>query len=499
MSHDALPDPVARRLPPRLALPLALGAMFLIAVVLDVPPEIRGPAPYPLEWQWFRRSGPWHEDSRLVPVALGAALLALLAASDSAWARRNGSNARRALLATGTIAGWGFSLSLLGLEPSGALASVAGRVLSRTYTSYYTVAVSPEAEDPMAFIERHAALLPSFQGRASHAATHPPGPVLYYRGLIALCERAPTLTSALLVAQGHDPLTPVRPPHTPASKAAALLGGLLLMLAGSAAAWPIASLAGRLVGDPLSGVRAGLLWLLLPGPVLFVPQFDQALTLLVAGAAALLAGAAAGSRPWLRASAAGLLGGAAVYVSYGAAPMMLIAGLAALAAVVNDRPSLRRAAAVAAVACLALVTTALLDHESMAAARTALRIHRETYTSVRSYGLWLGFNLLDLAVFLGVPVAVLGIGRAAGSLRAVFGGRAEAADRFTAAITLGLGTLWLSGTTRGEVGRIWLPLMPLLLVAAWTRRADAPNGVQALLLGLLLAATSFVLRVYWIL
>src|SRR6185295_7859738 len=257
------------------------------------------------------------------------------------------------------------------------------------------------------------------------------------RGLITVCERAPGLTSALLAAQGHDPLNPVRPPHTRASKAAALLGGLLLMLAGGAAAWPIASIAGRLTGDPLTGARAGLLWVLLPGPALFVPQFDQALALLVAGVAALLAGAMSG-RPWLRATAAGLVGGVAVYVSYGAAPMLLIAGLAALAAGVDDRPSLRRAVAVAAVAAITLVTVAILDRESMDAARIALRIHRAGYTSVRDYSLWLAFNILDLAVFLGITVAVLWIDQATGSLRALFQGGAKGMDRFVAAITLGL-------------------------------------------------------------
>jgi len=504
MTHESLPVLAGRPRPLHLALPLVLGALFLVAVVLDTPPQIRGPAPYPPEWQWFRRTGPW--SARLIPVALCAGvLLALVAASDSGWALRNGRTrtrtARPVLLATGTLAGWSFSLALLGLEPAGALASVAERARSPSHTSYYTVAVSPAAEDPWAFLDRHADLLPTFQEWAKHAATHPPGPVLFYRGLIALCERAPTLTGALLAAQGHDPLRPVRPPEPPASKAAALLGGLLLMLAGAAAAWPIASLAGRLAGDPLTGVRAGLLWLLLPGPVLFVPQFDQALTLLVAGAAALLAGAPEARRTWLRTAAAGLLGGVAVYVSYGAAPMLVLAGLAALAPAVHDRPSLRRAVAVAAVAGLAVIATALVDRESIAAARTALRLHREAYTSVRSYGLWLGFNLLDLAVFLGVPLAVLGLARTTRALRAVFGGRAEAADRFTAAIALGLGALWLSGTTRGEVGRIWLPLMPLLLVAAWTPRpgAPTPSRLEALLLSLVLAATSVTLRVYWIL
>src|SRR6185295_12384826 len=172
-----------------------------------------------------------------------------------------------------------------------------------------------------------------------------------------------------------------------------------------------------------------------------------------------------------------------------------IAGLAALAAGVDDRPSLRRAVAVAAVAAITLVTVAILDRESMDAARIALRIHRAGYTSVRDYSLWLAFNILDLAVFLGITVAVLWIDQATGSLRALLQGGAKGMDRFVAAITLGLGALWLSGTTRGEVGRIWLPLMPLLLVAAWARReVPGPSRLEALLLGLLLAATSFVLR-----
>jgi hypothetical protein len=499
MSEASSPALVGSPRPYQLIVPLLLGSLFLVAVLLDLPPEIRGPAPYPPEWQWSRRIGALSD--RFVPVALAAGvLLALLAVSYSTWSRGNGRMASRALLAAGTMAGWGFSLALLGLEPAGALATVAARVMSPTYTSYYSVAISDVAKDPGAFVARHPELLSSFHGWASHAATHPPGPVLFYRGLIAVCEGAPTLTSALLAAQGHDTSKPVRPPHTPASRSAALLGGLLLMLAGAAAAWPIASLAGRFAGDSLAGARAGLLWLLMPGPVLFVPQFDQALTLLVAGVPALLAGATSG-RPWLRATAAGLVGGVAVYVSYGAAPMLLIAGLAALTAGVYDRPSLRRAVAVAAVAALALLTVTILGRESMDAARTALRIHRDAYTTVRSYALWLGFNLLDLAVFLGVPVAVLGLDQAARALRALIGGRAGAMERFTAAITIGLGALWLSGTTRGEVGRIWLPLMPLLLVAAWTRRGDAlaPTRLEGLLLGFLLAATSFALRVCWIL
>jgi hypothetical protein len=50
------------------------------------------------------------------------------------------------------------------------LATVAARVMSRTYTSYYTVAVSPEAQDPRAFLDRHAAYLAGHAELAAHLA-----------------------------------------------------------------------------------------------------------------------------------------------------------------------------------------------------------------------------------------------------------------------------------------------------------------------------------------
>ncbi len=491
-----------------------LTAGFLLAVAFDTPPEVRGPAPYPPEWQWARRDGP--TSGRFGPVLLaGAGLLALLAVSGSAWARRRPRLAARLLIAVGIPLGTGFSLALLGLEPGGALATVAARVMSRTYTSYYTVAISPEAEDPRAFLDRHASLLPSFREHAKHAATHPPGPVLYYRGLVALCRRAPSITAVLLEWQGHDPGRPPRPPNTPESKAAALLGGLLLMLLGAGAAWPIVALCGRLAGDPLAGARAGLLWVLLPGPALMVPQFDQALALPIAGVAALLAAAVTGPESpgrrfgaftpvsALAAIGAGLAAGVALFISYGSVAFLAIAGLAALSPGAMD-PKRRRSALgasllAAAVAAGVIGLTALLGHQPLAAARTALAIHHETYTAVRSYPRWLFFNPLDLAIFLGVPVAVLALARVADALRS--GPPTRRPDRFTAGLTVGLVLLGLSGSTRGEVGRIWIPLMPLLLIAALTRSGregdTGPTRAESLTLGALLAVSCTVLRACW--
>ncbi len=162
------------------------------------------------------------------------------------------------------------------------------RALSRTSTSYLTVAESDEARDPAAFLDHHAERLPEMQKGAKHAATHPPGPVLFYRGLIGLFEAAPAAADALLTAGGIDPDAGRRPAPV---RAAALAGPLLITFLCAAAAWPVAALARAGGLDAPRAARLAALWPLLPGPALMAPHFDQMLALPVTAAAALLASA----------------------------------------------------------------------------------------------------------------------------------------------------------------------------------------------------------------
>jgi len=123
---------------------------------------------------------------------------------------------------------------------------------------------------------------------------------------------------------------------------------------------------------------------------------------------------------------------------------------------------------------------------------TALAIHRDEYTLPRSYGLWLLFNLLDLAMFLGVPVAIVWATRTAASLVPP----RSSVNGLRLATAAGLIVLLLSGQTRGEVGRIWLPLMPTLLVAALAR-PGGPTRAEALVCGACLSALTVAMAVFW--
>lgn len=465
----------------------------LAAVASDVAPWVRGPAPYPPEWQWLRRDTP--ATGPLAPaLAVAAAVLGVLALSHTERARRAPRRAAATIVAGAVALGFFFQLAVLELEPEGALQAVLNQTVYRTATSYFTVATSDDAREPLAFLRRHHELLPELRKTGKHASTHPPGAVLYFRGLLALFEHSPALTRAVLETAGFDEVNPrrPRPQHTPPARAAALTGGLLIGLLGAATAWPIAAFAGRAGSEPLEAARVAVLWALLPGPVLMAPMLDQALCLPVAAATACLATAAVSAQPraWRWAALAGLFGGLAVFVSYGAPVFLAFGGVAALVLAASAPRAVRLAAIAAAVTAGLWLLPAALGHRPLASLTTALAIHRDEYTLPRSYALWLLFNVVDLALFLGAPVAVAWGLRTA---RAMVHRPRDPVDRMRRATALALTAILLSGQTRGEVGRIWLPLVPTLLVAAFAR----PSRGEALVCAACLAALTVTIAVFW--
>lgn len=484
-------------------------ALPSLALLPAIPTErfgwVRGPAPYPPEWQWGLRAnalaGP-----RWPAILMGAALLGLIVLAGHLHARFAVAGAA-AVLTGATILGLAFQMALVGLRPEGPWRALLVRAASRTITSFHTIAVSEEARDPRGFLEGYPERLDAFRTRAPHAATHPPGGVLFYRGALAVCERWPSLTRFLL-RRAELEGRPLGHRLTPEARAAALLGALVLGLLGAATVWPAAWLAETVGLRPAAALAVGVLYALLPGPALMVPEFDQALALPLTAAAALLASAiATGRGPWAKGILAGLLVALAVFVSYGAAFFAGLGGLAALS-LASTRDERRRGAAIlglaAGTAVLLTLSLRILGYDALASARVALAIHRDVYTMPRSYALWLPFNLVDLAVFLGPSLALLGLLRLGPAIPRP-GSAGAPALRFVLAVAVGLVFLTASGVTRGEVGRLWIPLMPLILVAAMAggptdgalNPRPAYDGALALTLGVLGAAISISIGSWW--
>jgi len=490
----------------RLAGALTLATVGLLALVaFDLAPWLRGEGSG--VWIWARM--PRRPTVALLPALGAAALLVAFATSPLARLAAATRARRAALLAAITCAGATLAATLLALEPGGIARTLIIRTIDPNFTSYHTVALAEMPEGAVAFLASHHERLAALP---LHAATHPPGPSLYYRALLTSFEARPGASDAVVRALALDDraaLARLRPAQTPASIAAALTGALGLLVAGAAAAWPLSRLVARLAGSAEVGLRAAALWPLVPAMALMSPEFDQALALPVAAAAAALVAAAQAPHPAAAARAglgAGLAAAAALFLSYGA--LAFLSG-AALAAAALPTPRERRSAAlgfgVAALTGGALFfATSLVGHRPLTAALDAIALHGNRHTWERGWAVSTGLNLADTLLFFGPPLGVLLAARVragdSGSRAGLF--TVPAAARWGALLVAAFALFLLSGTVRGEAGRIFLPWMPLLLAAAVAgaggeRRGLTPRlaGALALLLALWTISLRLLLRV----
>jgi hypothetical protein len=523
----------------RLSLLLAAANVAVALAVWTRRPWANGPA----EWRWEYLSTGGLEPSAAAWLIIAAALAGL----GILWGHRRLAAWRGAPLAA-VVCGAAFTFALVAIQPGG-FARVIGALVSRNSFGYvWDAALAPSTRALLADYPAASA------GLNQHSLTHPPGPLLAVRalgwldrvlpppaaaraaasgaaGTSAGGERGgglPALAAAAIEREVARAISHGRPvPEPPPGPWAVAALAVLLPALSALVAWPLYLLARRL-GEPReTALLAAVMWLLVPARSLFTPSFDQALPVLLVGAAWLAAGDGR-----VRAAAAGVLLFAACFASYGClAALPLVAACAAAApaaAARRDRPEEHDAAGAMdhgqagdrasgrAVAgglrqhlealpwrrlgallwrrwgALALgftlpylVLAAVAGHDPWHALRTALALHHQIAVAPRSYATWLLWNPYDLALLL--SPGVLGLAATAlrpGAWRRESGTSPGAGTARLAAGRLAAWTWWgllalvlLSGGVRGEAGRIWLFWMPFacLFAAATAAAAGGPR------------------------
>jgi hypothetical protein len=155
------------------------------------------------------------------------------------------------------------------------------------------------------------------------------------------------------------------------------------------------------------------------------------------------------------------------------------------------------------VAVLVLLLPLIVGYNPLAAWLAGLPSHEEM-EGRRPYGVWLLFGPWDLLLFMGLPVGLLFLGRALRGLERFTRHAMTTVDRLSVSTLLVLVLFLLSGLSRAELGRIAIPLMPFGLLAGLSAPKHPgptakPTVGGALLIGILLAAISIVLRLRWVL
>jgi hypothetical protein len=363
----------------------------------------------PLGAQWLPHAGPG-----TVPAVLIALLVVFCGPELAARLRW------RPLLGLTGVASLAWTISLALID--GWQRGVANRLTTDTEYLYDVPQVPDIGAMLRTFADRIAGVRP--EAWTVHVAGHPPGALLVFVGLdrIGLSGGVPA--------------------------------ALLCVLVGSTAGIAVAVTL-RVLGAEQSARAALPFAVLFPGAIWVGVSADGLFAGVLAWAVALLALGAA--RPGLdvpavaASAAGGLLFGAALFLSYGLA----LAGLLPLAVAISARriaPLLVAGAAVTGVvAAFAAAGFWWLDGYH----RLITRYYQPgTYGLVRPYGYWLWADLACLAVVLG-PAGAAGLRRAFAP-----GGSPQL---LCAAAAIAVLTADLSGLSKGEVERIWLPFAVWLL------------------------------------
>lgn len=457
----------------------------MVLTLTDVWPYLRGPAPETAEWYWWYGIRPFARwwPSVLVTVGVVGLVGWWLAAPNKRWV--NG------LALFGLIAG---NVLLQGAvvyaERPFVLTELIERTLSNESGGYFQPAI--EAEDHQAVLRDYPTFMRS--AASEHARTHPPGISVIIWGLVAGFQAMPALADGM--ARVVWPLRCIdlwlleRPP---AVAAALLAWSLLPVLLGALTLWPVYRLSRRLLS--LQAARLAVaLTAFLPALVTFSSNSVQLDVFVVITAVFLFHLALERQHPfWFLLS--GLSLSLATFLSLGNAAILLFLGLYLFfyffpnpqSQISNLQFTLCLFLFALGVASLWLVYWAGWGVPPWAIVQTGLQQHYELVTLHRHYSWWVAYNLLDVLLFAGLPVV-------AGFVGAVGTRSEERGARGGWVMALGVLVLVLdvSGSARGEVGRLWLFFMPLLAVAGagfWAGRSSYwwQMGLVGLQAGLVLS------------
>lgn len=437
---------------------LLAGLLVALLVFTDWWPVLRGPAPETGEWYWpylLRPVARWWP-----AVVAGLAVFGLA----GWWLGRpaGAQRANRLAVAGLVLLSLGLQLAFVYADRPAVLAELVDRTLSVRNSGYFWTAA--QIDDLPALLRTYPAAMPTFE--SEHARTHPPGLILANYGAPASLPAFPGLTQSLADTIRPTRCTDLWLYNQPAAIPAGLgVWAVLPLLLAALSPLPAFDLGRRLFGDAparLSAVAVATM----PALLLFVPQSDQLfvpLTLFTW----LLFHLALARGSWGLFFTAGLLISLSSFLTIGNVALLLpLLVYAALWLWRNPQSAKnRRQAAIWALAFGGGVASIWLAYwlswgvAPWEIARVALQQHYELVTQFRNYAWWLGYNLVDLLTFVGV-VWVLGYLWLLG--RAFRRGLRQPAGWMALAILLLIIVLNVSGSTRGETGRLWLFFTPLI-------------------------------------
>ncbi|HOS92771.1 MAG TPA: glycosyltransferase family 39 protein [Armatimonadota bacterium] len=456
---------------------LALAQCALVALLAVWLLVLRWPLGYPPEWVWQASAmpTPMHGLFGIARALLASGVLV----GAALWMRQRGTHPRFWTAATLLLLVGSVFLCQVALSvgyPGGMAWAVASQ-FSPVASEYFDSAF--RLEDPVSYCRDY---LETMRHAGYHLATHPPGMVLLHWVFVvpardieigrALATRfaegvgGMSLAELGRFARRYPGAAQLPDGAVPAAAAAAVAPSLF----GALSLIPLFALVRRLT-DISRALWVALLFATAPSLLLLGQCADQ-WVLFISMVLAWLAVEGITRDHWVWFAAAGVVAGLGTAVTFGFLTCCVAVGV--LAVVLSpSRPTVRRLAirAVAFASGFAgawALVSVTLGVNLIAVCEQGLNAHaRATLGPQRTHAVWAWLNFVELALFLGLPVAARVASMVWAQLKLWSPRRPMTAG--LALAVAGLSAMVLPsalGLVRGEVGRIWLFLMPLLVAGA---------------------------------
>ncbi len=436
----------------RRTLPIIGGLSLLLALALlfDRIPFLRGG----FGWQWSYELAPL---LRVLPLALISAIY--LSGAWLLWGReRNHWLILWALMGAVVI-----PLAVIAVRNDDVLYTLFVRTVSGITTGPHLAAATIDWSNWLDW----PTVMQSFVGRSVHVALAPPGlPLIYHAAndvLGALPGAADSLQRTLLPYQcaNYSLLA-----YSSAEWASAWLG-ILMPVWGALAVWPLFFITRRL-SDSQAARIAVTWWPLGPALVMFAPTWNTFYPFVALVAFWCLLRGLEGRFFWILVS--GLLCGLLTFANFSLVPLLGLFGFYAVFHLWQSRAHdptgisvghlapLQRLVLIGVWFGLGLILPWLVyGLASGFAPLDLLHVAMSEHLALdRPYLPWLWLHFWEWALFTGVPLIALWL------LNVVKGKR----DILGLSLLLTMIVLLLSGTARGETGRVWLFFSPFVLIAA---------------------------------
>lgn len=431
----------------------SVSLVFFVVVALNITPLIRGPSPYPPEWQyayffintvnriWF-------------PVISGIILLLFVAYTEGKTSNFIEKNEKTMILLI-ILLNFLFQISVLYFSRGG-ITVILQRIIDPNMSDYFTQ--STKINNIYQFLSNYNNTVLEFTG---HARGHPPGGIILFWLINKIFSLLPFITEKIqLLTVSRNDINILWLSLKSFEKAGALFSGIMIPFLSGITVMPIYKL-GKLLYGSRTGLRSSLLYIITPSLVLFIPMYDALFPVFSTFSVYfLIKGLKSYSFKYLFLS--GLILSLGLFFSMSLIPILsMIIIFSILGKKITELKITLDTIIIFFLGLIVfpIVLYLIFNYSYIEVSKTIM-----TGLAPRSYLLWLIYNPYDHFIFIGIPLFILLIFFIKNNLVNFSLKNKTISNVLLISYLITFFMLNISGLCRAETGRIWLFFVPFSVI-----------------------------------